>query len=88
MLRQKGNATQGMHSLKEFVPHTMLNLPLRYLRNSNIPEAAMKTKYYVLPGLLRELQQILLWSVGGVLLISMIGMVRYGTEQTLAMKIE
>jgi len=28
MLRQKGNATQGMHSLKEFVLRTMLNLLL------------------------------------------------------------
>lgn len=69
MLRQRGNATQGMHSLEEFVPRTMLNLPFRYLRKSNIPEPAMKTKYYVLPGPLRELQHTLFWSVGLFLLI-------------------
>lgn len=54
-----------MHSLEEFVSCTMLNLSFRYLRKSNIPEAAMKTKYYVLPGPLKELQHILFWSVGG-----------------------
>lgn len=58
----------------------------RYLRKGNVPEAAMKTKYYVLPGPLRELQHILFLECGVFLLISIIRIVRYGTKQTLALK--
>lgn len=49
MLREKGNATQGMNSLREFALCTKLKFAsFRHLRNSNIPETAMKTKYRVL----------------------------------------